>query len=115
MLCVYFLEVGVPLRLHIDGGPPFASQEFKQFTDHWGVHHLITSPHYLQSNGHVEAAVTAVKHLILKTAPSGNIDCKAFDRGLLELRNTPTPAGCSPVQIICGYPFCTSPPPVIHK
>ncbi|KAG7155102.1 pol Retrovirus-related Pol polyprotein from transposon-like 4 [Homarus americanus] len=57
------------------------------------------------SNGHAEAAVKAVKHLILKVAPSGNIDCEAFDKGLLELRNTPTHSGRSPAQILYGHPL----------
>nr|XP_027212148.1 uncharacterized protein K02A2.6-like [Penaeus vannamei] len=100
MFCRYFREVGVPVRLRTDGGPPFTSEEFRRFTERWGVHHLVTSPHYPQSNGHAEAAVKSVKYLILKTAPDGNIDCEAFDRGLLELRNTPTPAGRSPAQIL---------------
>ncbi|XP_064091670.1 uncharacterized protein LOC135205251 [Macrobrachium nipponense] len=110
MFCVFFREVGVPLRLRTDGGPPFSSHDFKQFTDRWGVHHIITSPHYPQANGHAEAAVKAVKHLIIKTAPSGNIDCEAFDRGLLELRNTPNPAGRSPAQILYGHPLRTCVP-----
>ncbi|XP_064116656.1 uncharacterized protein K02A2.6-like [Macrobrachium nipponense] len=109
MFCVFFREVGVPLRLRTDGGPPFSSHDFKQFADRWGVHH-ITSPHYPQANGHAEAAVKAVKHLIIKTAPSGNIDCEAFDRGLLELRNTPNPAGRSPAQILYGHPLRTCVP-----
>ncbi|XP_064084130.1 uncharacterized protein K02A2.6-like [Macrobrachium nipponense] len=62
------------------------------------------------ANGHAEAAVKAVKHLIIKTAPSGNIDCEAFDRGLLELRNTPNPAGRSPAQILYGHPLRTCVP-----
>ncbi|XP_064079558.1 uncharacterized protein K02A2.6-like [Macrobrachium nipponense] len=86
--CRYFREVGVPLRLRTDGGPQFTSKEFADFTERWGVHHITSSPHYPQSNGHAEAAVKAVKHLIFKTAPTGNIDCEDFDRGLLELRNT---------------------------
>ncbi|XP_064096382.1 uncharacterized protein LOC135208177 [Macrobrachium nipponense] len=106
MFCVFFHEVGVPLRLRTDGGPPFSSHEFKQFVDHWEVHDIITSPHYPQSNGHAEA----VKHLIIKTAPSGNIDCEAFDRGLLELWNTPNPAGHSPAQILYGHPLRTCVP-----
>ncbi|XP_064085391.1 uncharacterized protein K02A2.6-like [Macrobrachium nipponense] len=65
MFCVFFREVGVPLRLRTDGGPPFSSHDFKQFADRWGVHHIITSPHYPQANGHAEAAVKAVKHLII--------------------------------------------------
>ncbi|XP_064100745.1 uncharacterized protein K02A2.6-like [Macrobrachium nipponense] len=110
MFCVFFREVGVSLRLRTDGGPPFSSHDFKQFVNRWGVHHIITSPHYPQANGHAEAAVKAVKHLIIKTAPSGNIDCEAFDRGLLELRNTPNPAGRSPAQILYGHPLCTCVP-----
>ena len=47
----------------------------------------------------------SIKHLILKTAPSGNIDCEEFDRGLLELRNTPNVTGCSPAQILYGHPL----------
>ncbi|MEL6606359.1 MAG: RNase H-like domain-containing protein, partial [Cyanobacteria bacterium J06614_10] len=103
--CTYFREVGVPLRLRTDGGPPFSSHDFRNFTDRWCVNHIITSPHYPQSNGHAEAAVKAVKHLILKSAPSGNIDCEAFDRGLLEIRNTPSAAGRSPAQILYGHPL----------
>ncbi|XP_068234126.1 uncharacterized protein [Palaemon carinicauda] len=36
MFCVFFREVGVPLRLRIDGGPPFSSHDFKQFADRSG-------------------------------------------------------------------------------
>ncbi|XP_076060199.1 uncharacterized protein LOC143036563, partial [Oratosquilla oratoria] len=108
--CCYFREVGVPLRLRTDGGPPFTSAEFNRFTERWGVHHSVTSPHYPQSNGHAEAAVKAAKHLILKTAPNGNIDCEEFDRGLLELRNTPSLAGRSPAQVLFGRPLRTCVP-----
>ncbi|XP_068216653.1 uncharacterized protein [Palaemon carinicauda] len=103
-------EVGVPLRLRTDGGPQFTSREFADFAERWGVHHITSSPHYPQSNGHAEAAVKAVKHLILKTAPSGNIDCEAFDRGLLELRNMPNHSGRSPAQILYGHPLRTCVP-----
>ncbi|XP_064081863.1 uncharacterized protein LOC135198221 [Macrobrachium nipponense] len=104
------LEVGVPLRLRTDGGPQFTSKEFADFTERWGVHHITSSPHYPQSNGHAEAAVKAVKHLILKTAPTGNIDCEDFDRGLLELRNTPNQSGRSPAQVLYGHPLRTCVP-----
>ncbi|XP_068225977.1 uncharacterized protein [Palaemon carinicauda] len=103
-------EVGVPLRLRTDGGPQFTSREFADFAEHWGVHPITSSPHYPKSNGHAEAAVKAVKHLILKTAPSGNTDCEAFDRGLLELRNMPNHSGRSPAQILYGHPLRTCVP-----
>ncbi|XP_068200738.1 uncharacterized protein [Palaemon carinicauda] len=73
----------------------------------WGVHHIISSPHYPLSNSHAEASVKAIKHLILKTAPSGNIDCKEFDQGLLELRNTSNFTGRSLAQIVYGCPLRT--------
>ena len=57
MFCRYFREVGVPLRLRTDGGPQFTSSDFLKFTEHWGVYHVVSSPHYPQSNGHAEAAV----------------------------------------------------------
>ena len=44
-----------------------------------------------------------MKHLILKVSPSGNIDCEDFDRGLLELRNTPNFTGRSPAQVLYGH------------
>ncbi|XP_064085372.1 uncharacterized protein LOC135200694 [Macrobrachium nipponense] len=71
--CRYFREVRVPLRLHTDGGPQFTSKEFADFTERWGVHHITSSPHYPQSNGHAEAAV---KHLILKTAPQETLTAR---------------------------------------
>ena len=92
----------VPLRLRIDSEPQFTSSEFKIFIQRWGVHHEVSSLHYPQCNGHAEAAVKSVKHLILKTAPSSNIDREEFDRGLLELRNTPNFTGRSPAQILYG-------------
>lgn len=101
----YFRDVGVPVRLRTDGGPQFTSREFAAFLDRWGVRHVVTSPHYPQSNGHAESAVKSVKHLIMKVAPTGNIDCEDFDRGLLELRNTPTHTGRSPAQVLYGHPL----------
>ncbi|XP_076032421.1 uncharacterized protein LOC143020148 [Oratosquilla oratoria] len=58
--------------------------------------------YFRESNEHAEAAVKAAKHLILKTAPNGNIDCEEFDCGLLELRNAPSLAGRSSAQVLFG-------------
>ena len=115
MFCRYFREVGVPLRLRTDRGPQFTSIEFQNFVTRWGVRHLMSSPHYPQANGHAEAAVKSVKHLILKTSPSGNIDCEEFDRGLLELRNTPNSTGRSPAQILFGRPLRSCVPAHPHS
>ncbi|XP_047484526.1 uncharacterized protein LOC125036150 [Penaeus chinensis] len=99
IFCYYFRDLRVPVRLRIDGGPQFMSREFTAFLDLWGVRHIVISPHYPQSNGHIESAVKSVKHLILKVTSNGNIDCEEFDRSLLELRNTPYYTGRSPAHI----------------
>ena len=102
-VCRYFRCVGVPVRLRSDGGPQFASADFQDCMARWGVTHIMSSPGHAASNGHAEAAVKAVKHLILKTAPNGNIDVEDFDRGLLELRNCPDHSGRSPAQVLFGH------------
>ena len=100
----YFATMGVPVRFKSDGGPQFASRDFGHFMSRWGVHHCMSSPHYLQSNGHAEAAMRDMKHLVAKTTANGNLNDDAFDEGLLEWRNTPHCAtGVSPTQILFGH------------
>lgn len=106
----YFSEKGAPVRLRTDGGPQFTSKEFQDFLQRWNVRHVITSPHHPQSNGHAEAAVKSVKHLIMKVAPTGDIHEEHFHRGLLEVRNTPDHTGRSPAQILYGHPLRTCVP-----
>lgn len=52
----------------------FTGIGFRDFMERWGDYHTVTAPH-----------VKSIKHLILKTAPSGNTDCEDFYRSLLEL------------------------------
>ena len=101
----WFPDVGVPQILTTDGGPQFASQKFADFCAQWQIHHVFSTPHYPQSNGHAEAAVKAMKALILKTTRNGNLDTDAFQRGLLEWRNTPREDGTSPAEALYGRPM----------
>ena len=72
----------------------------------WGVKHIMSSPHYPQSNGHAEANVKSLKYLIMKTTHNGQVnDSDEFAKGLLELRNTPRVDGLSPSQILFGRPL----------
>ena len=100
-----FVSLGVPVRLRTDGGPQYRSRELASFLKRWGVRHVMSTPYYPQSNGHAEAAVKAMKHLVSKTAYEGSIDNDDFYRGLLEIRNTPRVGGRSPAQVVFGHPI----------
>ena len=100
-----FVSLGVPVRLRTDGGPQYKSREVAAFLKRWGVQHVMSTPYYPQSNGHAEAAVKTMKHLVSKTTSHGNIDDERLYRGLLELRNTPGADGRSPAQVVFGHPI----------
>ncbi|XP_043223982.1 uncharacterized protein K02A2.6-like [Amphibalanus amphitrite] len=100
-----FVTLGVPVRLRTDGGPQFKSREIAAFLKRWGVVHVFSTPYYAQSNGHAEAAVKTIKHLIAKTTTNGSVDDERLHQGLLELRNTPGASGRSPAQIVFGHPI----------
>ena len=108
----WFADVGVPSILTTDGGPQFSSRRFAEFCTRWQVQHSTSSPHYPQSSGHAEAAVKAMKSLVLKTTSDGNLDVDEFRCALLEWRNTPPPPpppprenGQSPGQALFGRPL----------
>jgi len=101
----WFPDVGVPDVLTTDGGPQFSSHRFSQFCTTWQIQHVKSSPHYPQSNGLAESAVKAMKSLILKTTRNGDLDVDAFQRALLEWRNTPRASGLSPAQALYGRPL----------
>ncbi len=71
---------------------------------------MLSSPHYAQSNGHAESAVKAMEALVIKVAPTGNIDIDKFQKALLEWRNTPRNHGLSPAQMVFGRPIRTQLP-----
>jgi hypothetical protein len=47
--------------------------------------------------------VKALKELVLKLAPSGDLSSEEFLAGLLEFRNTPHVTGLLPAQIVFGH------------
>ena len=49
-----FARYGIPSCCVSDGGPQFASAEFKQFAKDWGIEHKMSSPYYPRSNGLAE-------------------------------------------------------------
>ncbi|EFX62873.1 hypothetical protein DAPPUDRAFT_269522 [Daphnia pulex] len=102
-----FAELGVPMRFRSDNGPQFDAGIFRSAMDRWGVAVSNSTPNYSQSNGHAEAAVKAVKELVEKISPSGDLDTEEFKLGLLEFRNTPRENGLSPAQMVFGHQLCS--------
>ena len=109
----FFAATGVPEVFRSDGGPQFKAHSLRKVLDQWGVRIRPSAPYYPQSNGHAEASVKAVKHLIIKCTLNGNLDTDEFASGLLELRNTPRVDGQSPAQVLFGRPIRSIIP--IHK
>ena len=93
-----FCRYGVSQKLRTDGALYFTSSKVKEFCKEWGVNHVLSAPHYPQSNGLAENAVKTAKYLIKRT----KFDSAEFHSGLLELRNTPGIEGRSPAQLFLG-------------
>jgi hypothetical protein len=98
-----FVELCVTMRFRSDNGPQFDAGIFRDAMERWVVARGNSTPHYSQSNGHAEAAVKAVKELVEKISPSGDLDTEEFQQGLLEFRNTPRENGLSPAQMLFGH------------
>ena len=105
-----FSSTGVPNVLRSDGGPQFSAHHTRDFLRRWGVTHVMSTPHFHQSNGHAESAVKLVKRLLQKTSVAGNTDSDEFARGILEIRNTPRADGRSPAQVLYGHPVRSAVP-----
>ncbi|GFO24965.1 Pol polyprotein [Plakobranchus ocellatus] len=52
-----FAKYGIPETFISDNGPQFASKEFAQFTENYGISHKTSSPLHPESNGEAERAV----------------------------------------------------------
>lgn len=99
-----FVDLGVPLRIRTDNGPQFNASIFQTALRKWGVTWRNSTPHYPQRYGHAEAAVEAVKELVAKVSPSGDLTSDDFLQGLIEFRNTPRDCGLSPAEMVFGRP-----------
>ena len=52
----HFTNLGVPQGMRTNGGPQFTSYTFKKFMEKINIEHVVSRPHYPQSNGHAESA-----------------------------------------------------------
>ena len=91
-----FSRHGIPGELVSDNGTQYKSHLFRKFITAWGIHHIISSPRYPQSNGLAEAAVKMTKAMIRKQVKTK----QGITEGLLIIRNTPLQCGYSPAQLL---------------
>ena len=106
-----FCRTAVPVVLWSDGGPQFTSSKLASFLATWGTSHILSSPHYPQSNGKAEAAVKSMKKLISAAWQVKSVDWETLSRSLLQYRNTPCRIdSLSPAQKLFGHPVQDSLP-----
>ena len=66
------LQKGVPDIVFSDIGTPYASAEFKRFSQQYGFHHKMNFPKYPISNGFIERSIQKVKGVLIKAKESGS-------------------------------------------
>lgn len=102
-----FVTYGIPDELASDGGPEFVATATKIFLAVWGVRHRLSSVAFPHSNCRAEIGVKTVKRMITDdTGPNGELDTDAFQRAMLQYRNTPDQdTKLSPAMCIFGRPI----------
>ena len=61
-LTTLFAQFGIPDTIVSDNGPTFVSQEFREYLQRNGIHHITSAPYHRASNGLAERAVQIVKN-----------------------------------------------------
>ncbi len=115
-----FCRTGIPEIIWSDGGPQFTSNMFQEFAKQWGFSHKVSTPHYPQSNGKVEATVKSMKRIIRISWNRQSLNEDKSCRALLQYRNTPScKDSLSPAQKLYGRPphpgHHTSSPPILFS
>ena len=102
-----FVTYGISDELASDGGPEFTATVTRQFLKDWGVSHRLSSVAFPHSNCRAEIGVKTVKRKLMNnTGPRGSLDTDAFQRAMLQYRNTPDrETKLSPAECVFGRPI----------
>ncbi|XP_011672452.1 uncharacterized protein LOC105442230 [Strongylocentrotus purpuratus] len=102
-----FITFGIPDELASDGGPEFTAAATRRFLQDWGIHHRLSSVVYPHSNCPAEVGVNTIRRLLLdNNSPTGALDADAFQRAMIQYRNTPDrDIKLSPAMCVFGHPI----------
>ena len=101
-----FSEYGIVDVVKSDNGPPFNSQQFKQFSNELGFHHRKITPLWPMANAEVERFMKTIKKVI-KTASISQLNWRQeMYRFLRNYRATPhCTTGVAPATIFYNRPL----------
>ena len=98
-----FRTHGLPVTVHSDNGPPFASMEFEGFLEYLGIEHKKGVPYWPQSNGEVKRCNETILKIVRIARLQGRDWRRAVEDFLFQYRVTPhTVTGISPAKLLMG-------------
>ena len=98
-----FEFLGVPKQIITDNGPPYQSQNWKDFSKEYGFKHRPVTPLHPEANGHVERFNSMLGKTILAVITEGQDPKVEVRRQVLNYRNTPhSTTGVSPSELVLG-------------
>ena len=99
----WFSIFGLPMKITTDNGPPFSSNEFREFMKTQGVGHHRTTPLYPQANGATERCNQGLNKAIRASLAEGSDWIAAVEEYLAAYRRTPhTSTGMPPADLMFG-------------
>ena len=108
-----FSMFSIPEVVKTDNGPPFLSDQFRQFASYLGFHHRKITPHWPRANAEAERFMKTLSKII-RAAVTDNVNWRQNMHNFL--RNYRTAPHCStgaaPVELLFNRPFQTKLPQV---
>ena len=103
---------GIPVEVKIDSGPPFNSQEFKEFAEDLGFSHRKITPLWPKANAEAERFMKTLNKAII-TAHTKQLNWKQLYRFLRNYRATPhATTDKTPAELLFGRKMRTKLPEV---